>query len=189
MTRVTEGYLTGNLLVAMPTVGDSRFERALVYMCAHSKAGALGLVVNRLTNEITFPELLEQLGIDPPNGRRTIKVHFGGPVEESRGFVLHSGDYLQDTTLVVNNEIGLTASVDVLTAIAEGEGPRCSLLALGYAGWGPGQLESEIHANGWLHVPADEGLLFGADVSTKWGKALAKIGIEVSSLSGEAGHA
>lgn len=189
MIRVTEGYLTGNLLVAMPTVGDSRFERALVYMCAHSKAGALGLVVNQLTNEITFPELLEQLGIDAPNGERAIKVHFGGPVEESRGFVLHSGDYLQDATLVVNNDIGLTASVDVLTAIAEGEGPRCSLLALGYAGWGPGQLESEIHANGWLHVPADEGLLFGADVSTKWGKALAKIGIEVSSLSGEAGHA
>ena len=116
-------------------------------------------------------------------------MHFGGPVEQSRGFVLHSGDYVQEATLVVNDDIGLTASVDVLTAIAGGEGPRRSLLALGYAGWGPGQLESEIQANGWLHVPADESLLFGSDVDAKWDQALAKIGFDVSKLAGEAGHA
>ena len=189
MPIVTEGYLTGNLLVAMPTMGDPRFERSLVYVCAHSQTGALGLMINRLSNEITFPELIDQLGLQPPAQDRSIRVHFGGPVEKSRGFVLHSGEYAQDATLVVNDEVGLTASVDVLAAIAGGEGPRRSLLALGYAGWGPGQLEAEIQANGWLHVTADETLLFDTNLEQKWDQALAKIGFNAAYLSGTAGRA
>ena len=189
MNQITEGYLTGQLLVAMPTMGDPRFERTLIYLCAHSDAGALGLVVNQLAEEITFSELLESLGIEAAVPERSIRVHLGGPVETSRGFVLHSGDYLQEATLVVNEDIGLTASVDVLTAIADGGGPRRSMLALGYAGWAPGQLESEIQANGWLHAPADEDLLFDDDLGTKWNRAVHKIGFDVSMLSGEAGHA
>ncbi|MDA1132435.1 MAG: YqgE/AlgH family protein [Proteobacteria bacterium] len=189
MRRVTEGYLTGNLLVAMPTMGDPRFARSLVYLCAHSDAGALGLVVNRLSDDISFAELLRQLGLEPPADGGEIRVHFGGPVEESRGFVLHSGDYAREATLVVDEDVGLTASVDVLSAIAEGHGPRHSLLALGYAGWAPGQLEAEIQANGWLHVDADEELLFGDDVNGKWDRAMKKIGLDISVLSGEAGSA
>ena len=186
---VTEGYLTGHLLVAMPAMGDPRFERSVIYMCAHSQAGALGLIVNQISEDITFPQLLEQLGIESPSLRRGIRVHVGGPVEQTRGFVLHSADYVQDATLVVDDNFGLTASVDVLAAIAGGEGPRRSMLALGYAGWEPGQLESEILANGWLHVPADEDLLFDKDVGSKWERAWHKIGFDVGQLSGDAGHA
>ena len=189
MTDITDGYLTGHLLVAMPTMGDPRFARALIYLCAHSDAGALGLVVNRVAEAVTFPDLLKQLGIEVPASGRSITVHVGGPVEQSRGFVLHSADYRQESTLVVSDDVGLTASVDVLTAIAEGTGPRKSMLALGYAGWAPGQLESEIQANGWLHASADEELLFGTDNETKWVQALHKIGLDPSSISIEAGHA
>jgi putative transcriptional regulator len=189
MNQITEGYLTGQLLVAMPAMDDPRFERTLIYMCAHSDAGALGLVVNQLAEEITFSELLESLGIETAAPDRGIRVHLGGPVETSRGFVLHSADYLQEATLVVDENISLTASIDVLTAIAAGDGPRRSMLALGYTGWAPGQLESEIQANGWLHAPADEDLLFGTDLGSKWDRAVHKIGFDVSMLSREAGHA
>ena len=189
MIEITDGYLTGHLLVAMPTMGDPRFARALIYLCAHSDAGALGLVVNRVAEAVTFPDLLEQLGIDVPAAGRSFTVHVGGPVETSRGFVLHSADYRQESTLVVSDEVALTASVDVLTAIAEGTGPRKSMLALGYAGWAPGQLEAEIQANGWLHAPADEELLFGTDNEAKWIRALRKIGLDPSTISSEAGHA
>lgn len=189
MSRVTEGYLVGNLLVAMPSMGDPRFERTLVYLCAHSESGALGLVVNRLTDEITFPELLAQVGVEPSPTSGDIRVHFGGPVEESRGFVLHSADYSQQATMEVTEDVSLTASVDVLAAIASGGGPRRRLLALGYAGWGPGQLEAEIQSNGWLHADADDELLFGSDVANKWRRAMAKIGLDISTLSREAGRA
>ncbi len=184
-----DGYLTGQLLIAMPNMRDPRFARSVIYVCAHNAEGAMGLVVNRLVGSVTFPDLLEQLNIEGGTTCEEIRVHFGGPVESGRGFVLHSGDYRHDSTLQVDEEMALTATVDILTDIAQGRGPRCSLLALGYAGWGPGQLDSEFQANGWLSVAADETLVFDDDLDSKWKRAIGKLGIDVSSLSGEAGHA
>ncbi len=149
----------------------------------------MGLVVNRLFNALSFPDLLQQLDIEPTPVCDPIRIHFGGPVEAGRGFVLHSTDYVQDTTLVVDDQVGLTATIDVLKAIAEGRGPRQSMLALGYAGWSAGQLDSEIRENAWLNVPADEELLFGIEIEHKWQRAIARIGGDFGMLSGEAGHA
>jgi putative transcriptional regulator len=183
-------YLTGQLLLAMPAMSDPRFDRSVIYLCAHSPEGALGLVVNRLVDHIDFPDLLDQLNIKTVSPSRQIRVHFGGPVETGRGFVLHSSDYTQDSTLQVNEDIGLTASVGILEAIAGGNGaPRHSLLALGYAGWGPGQLDQEIHENVWLQAPANDALVFDGDIESKWDRAVASLGIDISFLSGEAGHA
>ena len=184
----TEGTLTGHLLVAMPHMADPRFARSVVYLCAHSGEGAMGLVVNRLIESLTFESLLEQLGVEA-SAPADMQVHFGGPVESSRGFVLHTTDYLQDSTLLIDDEIALTATVDVLKAIAAGEGPKRRVLALGYAGWAEGQLDAEIQANGWLLVPADLDLVFGNDNETKWARSLAKIGVDLTLLSSEAGHA
>ncbi len=184
-----DGYLTGQLLIAMPNMRDPRFARSVIYVCAHNADGAMGLVVNRLVGSVTFPDLLEQLNIEGGTACEEIRVHFGGPVESGRGFVLHSGDYRHDSTLQVDEEMALTATVDILTDIAQGRGPRCSLLALGYAGWGPGQLDSEFQANGWLSVAADETLIFDDDLDSKWERAIGKLGIDVSLLSGDAGHA
>ena len=190
-TQDTEdgGYLTGQLLVAMPTMADPRFERSVIYLCAHSSEGAMGLVVNKLAGSLTFPDLLEQLGIDGPEAREDIRVHFGGPVETGRGFVLHSADYLQDSSLQVNDAFALTATVDILRDLAYGSGPRQALLALGYAGWGPGQLDQEIQKNGWLHVEADEILVFDGGLNDKWERAIRKLGFDATMLSGDAGHA
>lgn len=184
-----DGYLTGQLLVAMPGIGDERFDKTVIYLCAHSEEGAMGLVINQEIDSLTFPDLLEQLGIDPVPTATQIQVQFGGPVESGRGFVLHSPDYVQDGTLVVDDSVALTATVDILRAIADGEGPRNTMLALGYAGWGPGQLDTEIKANGWLHVPADDDLIFGEDLETKWERAMTKIGIDPRMLSDVAGNA
>jgi putative transcriptional regulator len=184
-----EGYLTGQLLVAMPTMRDPRFTRSVIYVCAHNSEGAMGLVVNRLVGSITFPDLLEQLGIEPGGESGSIRVHFGGPVESERGFVLHSTDYVQSGTMVVDRDVALTGTIDILRDMAGGHGPRKSLLALGYAGWGPGQLDAEIQANGWLSVAADESLVFDDGLDDKWERAIGKIGIDFSKLSGEAGHA
>jgi len=183
-----DDMLTGQLLVAMPQMTDPRFERSVVYLCAHSDEGAMGLVINRLIESLTFPNLLMQLGIEPGDGA-DLPIHFGGPVESSRGFVLHSADYAQDSTLLIDENIALTATVDVLRAIAAGEGPARRVLALGYAGWAPGQLDAEIQANGWLLVPPDPELVFGPDNDAKWQRAIAKLGIDLSLLSSEAGHA
>lgn len=185
----TAGYLEGNLLIAMPQMSDPRFARSVIYLCAHSSEGAMGLVVNKLIESITFPDLLRQLNIDADSADEQIRVHFGGPVESGRGFVLHSDDYVQESTLVVNDGIALTATIDVLRSIASGSGPRHSMLALGYAGWAPGQLDAEIQANGWLHVDPDSDLIFGGDLDAKWEKSINKLGIDVSLLSSEAGRA
>jgi len=185
----TSGYLASQLLIAMPTMQDPRFARTIVYMCAHSSEGAMGLVINRLLNQLTFSELLEQVGIHASHLDQDVRVHFGGPVESGRGFVLHSSDFRTDGTLAVDDAIALTASVDILKAIADGRGPRKSLLALGYAGWGPGQLEQEIQANGWLNVQPDEALVFDAELETKWTRAMGKLGADPSMLSDSAGHA
>jgi putative transcriptional regulator len=184
-----DASLIGQLLVAMPQMRDSRFERSVIYMCAHSAEGAMGLVLNKLFDQISFPDLLDQLNIKTGPRTKQILVHFGGPVESGRGFVLHSDDYVRDGTLTITEGFALTATIDILRAIADGEGPRSSLLALGYAGWGPGQLETEIQQNGWLTVPADPLLVFDGDLEAKWTRALAKLGVQPSALSGEAGHA
>lgn len=182
--------LAGQLLVAMPQMLDQRFARSVVYICAHSgDAGAMGLVVNKLLGSLTMGELFAQLDISPSAPVSSRPVHFGGPVEAGRGFVLHTADYNEDSTLVVGGNIAVTATMDVLRAIGNGRGPRQSLFALGYAGWAPGQLDAEIQANGWLSVAADDDIVFAPDDDGKWRRALGKLGIDLSMLSSDAGHA
>src|SRR3954471_12707337 len=191
------GYLDGQLLIAMPVMGDPRFERSVIYLCAHSSEGAMGIIVNRPAGSIDFPELLVQLKIIDKakpiklsENAESMKVLKGGPVETGRGFVLHSSDFfIEDATLPIDDGICLTATVDILKAIARGAGPKHAILALGYAGWAPGQLENEIQGNGWLHCAADPDLIFGRDVEDKYLRALRKIGIDPAMLSSEAGHA
>ena len=182
-------YLAGHFLIAMPTMRDPRFARTVIYMCAHNADGAMGLVVNRLIGSLSYTELLKQLGFEGSGAQDSRKVHFGGPVETSRGFVLHSADKLEEGSLLVDDEVALTSTTDILKSIVAGEGPTRALLALGYAGWGPGQLDAELQANSWLNVPADKELLFDEDLESKWTRALAKIGVDLGMLSGEAGHA
>lgn len=182
--------LQGKLLIAMPGMGDPRFERSLVYLCAHSEGGAMGLIVNKPAVDLTFAALLTQLGIERGDRTRDIRVHFGGPVEHGRGFVLHSGDYDgSEATLKVDSRFGMTATIDILAALAQGKGPAESILALGYAGWGPGQLEDEIGKNGWLTCDADPLLVFSKDNPAKWSRALKAIGVEPLMLSATAGRA
>jgi putative transcriptional regulator len=181
--------LAGQLLVAMPQMEDHRFARSVIYLCAHNNEGAMGLVLNKLVGTLTLPELLESLGIPSPGLHGKPPVHFGGPVESGRGFVLHSADYSEEGSLTVGTNLALTATLDILRAIGRGQGPRHSLLALGYAGWGPGQLDGELQNNGWLHVAPDEQILFDGDLETKWQRALAKLGVDLSMLSSESGHA
>ncbi|MEK9692230.1 MAG: YqgE/AlgH family protein [Rhodospirillaceae bacterium] len=182
-------YLTGQLLVAMPHMEDQRFARSVVYICAHTDDGAMGLILNKLAEAINFSDLLEQLNLPVATVSDKTRVHFGGPVETGRGFVLHSDDFTQDASLLIENGVALTATVDILSAISKGNGPRNYLLALGYAGWAPGQLDSEIQANGWLIAPADTDILFGSKIENKWNTALNTIGIDVTMLSSHAGHA
>jgi putative transcriptional regulator len=192
-----QGYLDGQMLIAMPSMTDDRFERAVIYVCAHSVEGAMGIIVNQPASNIKFPDLLVQLEVIPaaerielPTGADAVKVLKGGPVATGRGFVLHSADFfIENSTLPIDNGICLTATLDILKAIAHGDGPQSAILALGYAGWAPGQLEEEIQQNGWLHCPADPELIFGTDTGGKYDKALRKIGIDLSHLSSEAGHA
>lgn len=183
------GYLTGQLLVAMPGMTDPRFEKSVIYMCVHNADGAMGLIVNRLVGSITFSELLEQLDIQSQGGLDPTPIHFGGPVETGRGFVLHTADFVEESTILMEDGVGLTATLDILHAIAEGGGPSQHLLALGYAGWGPGQLDGELQRNAWLNVPADDAIVFGDDLEAKWERAIAKLGFDPALLVGEAGNA
>ena len=194
------GFLDGQMLVAMPSMDSEQFARTVIYLCAHSAEGAMGIVVNKPAADLNFPDLLVQLDIIPDGERIRLprrvgrmRVLMGGPVETSRGFVLHSPDFFIDqSTLPIDDGICLTATIDILRAIAKGEGPAEAVLALGYAGWGAGQLETEIQGNGWLHCPADPGLIFDAALDEKYDQALRKIGIDpamLSSVSSEAGHA
>src|SRR3954447_5505600 len=181
------GYLDGQMLIAMPAMRDERLGRSLIYVCAHSSEGAMGIVVNQPAANIKFPDLLVQLDVIPaadliqlPRKAGTVKVLKGGPVETGRGFVLHSADFfIENSTLPIDNGICLTATVDILKAIAHGEGPQSAVLALGYAGWSPGQLENEIQENGWLNCDADSELIFGADVEAKYEKAMRKLGVDL----------
>ena len=184
-----ESYVTGQLLIAMPGMRDERFAKSVIYMCAHSEEGAMGLVLNQRLDSLTFAELISQLALDEKHLSRDVPVHFGGPVESGRGFVLHTSDYQQDATLEVVNGVALTATVEILKAIAQGKGPQKSLLALGYAGWGPGQLDMEIRANGWLQVPSDSEIIFDIEPDTKWERAIQRLGIDPRMLSDDVGHA
>ncbi len=192
-----KSFLDGHLLIAMPSMADQRFARSVVYICAHSSDGAMGIVINKLADQVSFRDLLVQLEIvqarnEPHLPARVdrVRVHRGGPVETGRGFVLHSADFfLDNATLPIADGVCLTATLEVLRAISEGRGPDNALLALGYAGWAPGQLEFEIQSNGWLHSQADPALIFDDDIGRKYDRALAKIGVEPAMLSMEAGHA
>jgi putative transcriptional regulator len=182
--------LCGKLLVAMPGMGDPRFEKSVVLVCAHSDEGAMGLIINKPLNDLTLSGLLEHLGIpEAPEGRK-IRVHFGGPVERGRGFVLHSRDYAGGAaTMEVTADYGMTATLDVLEALAQGAGPEQALLALGYSGWGPGQLEAEIARNDWLTAEAPADLIFAENDGGKWLAVLRGMGIDALTLSATAGRA
>ncbi|MDB5511567.1 MAG: YqgE/AlgH family protein [Enterovirga sp.] len=195
--KASPNYLDGQMLVAMPGMTDERFHRTVIYVCAHSAEGAMGIVMNKPAADLSFSDLLVQLDVIPdreairlPNRIETMQVLIGGPVETSRGFVLHTPDFFIDqSTLPIDDGICLTATVDILRAIAKGQGPESAVLALGYAGWAAGQLESEIQANGWLNCPADPNLIFGPSLDLKYDLALRKIGIDLGMLSSQAGHA
>lgn len=182
--------LTGSLLVAMPGMNDLRFDRSVIFICAHSSEGAMGLIVNKPAPDINLGALLEQLDIQTEEETRHMQVHIGGPVEPSRGFVLHGPDYASKLkTLEVGGAFGMTATLDVLEDIATDAGPRDALIMLGYSGWGSGQLENEIARNGWLTVEAAPELVFAPDNDGKWAAALATLGIDPLGLSGTAGRA
>lgn len=190
--------LEGQFLVAMPTLKGPFFERSVVYLCSHSDDGAMGLVVNQISTQITFPDLLRQVdilgdddqSINLPAPARTMKVLNGGPVDQGRGFVLHSADFkLESSTLDVSDDICLTATVEILRALAEGKGPQSALLTLGYAGWSPGQLEEELQSNSWLTCSADQSLLFECEAEDRYERSLELMGIDLRMLSSEAGHA
>jgi putative transcriptional regulator len=192
-----KGFLDGQMLIAMPTMGDARFSRTVIYVCAHSKDGAMGIVINQRARSVRFPELLVQLdvikpdeAIQLPTEAEAIQVLRGGPVESGRGFVLHSADFFIDnSTLPIAEGVSLTATIDILRAIASGDGPDRAILALGYAGWSAGQLETEILNNGWLSCPADPALIFDPDLDSKYPRAMGKIGVDLAMLSSAAGHA
>jgi putative transcriptional regulator len=196
-TKSRRGFLDGQMLIAMPSMRDERFARTLIYMCAHSAEGAMGIVVNQPAGDISFPDLLVKLDVIPaaeriqlPRRAGNVKVLKGGPVETQRGFVLHTADFfIENSTLPIDEGICLTATLDILKAIARDEGPASAILALGYAGWAPGQLETEIQHNGWLHCAADIDLVFGADIGSKYERAIGKLGFDIGMLSSEAGHA
>jgi len=184
-----ESSFVGQVLLAMPAMTDPRFERSVIYVCAHNAEGAMGIVINKTLDSIDFHELLDELDIPTDEKSQDIAVHFGGPVENQRGFVLHSSDYQHSETLFVDEKVGLTATVKVLRDLASGDGPAQSILALGYAGWGPGQLESEFQENAWLSVPASDALLFKIANDDKWERAFNSIGVDLSVLSGSSGRA
>ena len=190
-------FLDGQLLIAMPTMSDKRFQKSVIYMCAHSRDGAMGLIINQRADHITFPRLLRQLDIVTkaqenklPETVQEMAVHVGGPVETVRGFVLHTSDYYaSDSTLPIDADVCLTATIDILKAVAGGQGPRQAILALGYSNWAAGQLEREIQSNGWLSCEADAGLIFDNDVDSKYSRAMAKLGIDLTHFVAAAGKA
>lgn len=191
-----EGYLEGQILLAMPGMTDSRFDRSAIYVCTHTVEGAMGLVINKASENIDFQGLLSQLDVEYDRIADRLHSHLddvmvqaGGPVEVGRGFILHSADYVHDSTLIVSETIALTATVDILAAIACNTGPQDFLVALGYTGWGPQQLEEEIQGNSWLNIEADEELVFRTDLELKWPRAMAKIGVDITMLSSECGRA
>ncbi|NNK79689.1 MAG: YqgE/AlgH family protein [Litoreibacter sp.] len=191
MTSAAESTdLTGKLLIAMPGMGDPRFDHSVIFICTHSPEGAMGLIVNKPASDLEFADLLKQLGIEKRPDVRPIAVNLGGPVENGRGFVLHSSDYgSESSTLAVGGDFGMTATLEILEDISRGDGPSSCFLAMGYSGWGPGQLEAEIQHNGWLICDASPELVFEGAAAGKWQAALATLGIDPLLLSSEGGHA
>lgn len=185
----SSNFLDGKLLLAMPNMTDPRFDRSVIYICSHDSSGAMGLVINEAFESLTFRGLLEQLEINTKHSEVAVTVHKGGPVEPGRGFILHSADYVQDSTLIISERLALTATVDILTAIAEGRGPMHTLLALGYTGWSGGQLEEEICANSWLTAEADDEIIFNTELDQKWPRTMAMLGINIAMLSTDSGRA
>ena len=191
------GFLDGQMLVAMPGMEDTRFARSVIYLCAHSEEGAMGIIINQPARKVTFSDLLVQLDVIArddvirlPNKAGAMQVLKGGPVETGRGFVLHSNDFFIDnSTLPIDKGISLTATVDILRAIAKGSGPDRAVLALGYAGWSAGQLEVEMQHNGWLNVPAEPALIFDTALESKYERAIGTMGIDLGRLSAQAGRA
>ncbi|KGF67746.1 hypothetical protein LL06_20605 [Hoeflea sp. BAL378] len=202
LSRRDRGCLDGHFLVAMPGMTDERFERTVIFVCAHSQNGAMGFILNR-PQPLSFEDLVQNLDLDgrvQPRGRparkigmsecaRDFPIQLGGPLDSGRGFVLHSDDYISQSTMPVNDDLCLTATVDILRAIKDGCGPRRGIMLLGYAGWAPGQLENEIFANAWLSCPASDDIVFDPDHTTKYDRVLASMGISAAMLSTEAGHA
>lgn len=188
--RGGDGFLLGKLLIAMPGMPDKRFEKSVIFMCAHSDQGAMGLIVNKPFEGLTFRELVEKLDVRVTANTANPPVLFGGPVGTGQGFVLHTSEFGSgEATMPVTSEISLTATIDILRAIAEGRGPEKSLFALGYAGWGPGQIEGELSSNGWIHCDAKKAILFDLECGDKWRAALATLGADISGLSAETGRA
>lgn len=186
----TQGFLLGKLLVALPGMPDPRFEKSVIFMCAHSQEGAMGLIVNKPFEGLTFREMIAKLDIEVTAATPDPPILFGGPVGTGQGFVLHSSEYRgNEATMKVTSEISLTATVDILRAIAHGSGPKHALFALGYAGWGAGQIEGEMASNGWIPCEADQRIVFGTDCESKWKAALATLGADITGLSSEAGRA
>ncbi|UXU75453.1 MULTISPECIES: YqgE/AlgH family protein [unclassified Paracoccus (in: a-proteobacteria)] len=184
--------LTGKMLIAMPGMRDPRFEHSVILICAHSEDGAMGLVVNRPMPDIGFGDLLAQLGIEASEDALDIPVRFGGPVEPGRGFVLHRVPrdiQIDENRMRITDDLAMSTTRDILEDYARGRGPQPAMLALGYAGWGPGQLDSEILANGWLTSDRGDEIIFGADNAGKWRAALKALGIDPVALSPNAGHA
>lgn len=185
-----ESFLEGKLLIALPGMPDPRFEKSVIFICAHSDEGAMGLIINKPVEGLSFREMMERLKINVSETTPDTPILFGGPVQTGRGFVLHSGEFeSQDSTMPVTEEISLTATLDILRAIANGKGPEKSLFALGYAGWDSGQIEDEIRANGWIHCDADNTIIFDDALDNKWSRALKKLGIDMSGLSAHTGRA
>src|SRR5258705_7238970 len=185
-----ESFLEGKLLIALPGMADERFAQTVIYVCAHSAKGAMGIVINKPIPGLSFTDLMKQLQIETRTTTGDFPILYGGPVETGRGFVLHSGDYEgSDSTLPVSEDISLTATLDILRAMAEGRGPKQALFALGYAGWAPGQVETEFQSNGWLHCAADPSIVFGTDSGSKWSTALSRLGVGPSGLVANTGRA
>ncbi|HTT83827.1 MAG TPA: YqgE/AlgH family protein [Rhizomicrobium sp.] len=185
-----DNFLEGKLLIAMPGMSDPHFEKSVIFMCAHSSEGAMGIMINKPVAGLSFHDLMDKLDLSVRPDAPNFPILYGGPVETGRGFVLHSGDYeSSEATLPVSEDVSLTATLDILRAMADGRGPQHAIFALGYAGWTAGQIEDEIRRNGWIHCDCDPELLFDAELDAKWSAALRKLGIDVSGLSLHAGHA
>lgn len=186
---INQTSLTGQLLIAMPQMQDPRFQHAVIFICGHDENGTMGLVINKLVDDISLSDLMSQLGLESPRSGNNQIIHFGGPVEVGRGFVLHTDDYLHESSVQISKGFALTATLEILVDISQGKGPQKTLIALGYAGWGAGQLEGELQKNTWLQVESDTDLVFSKDLQNSWHRSLAKIGINPDLLSIDPGHA
>ena len=181
--------LTGQIIVSMPSLEDERFYKTVIYICAHSSEGSMGIIINKKIDYDLYPDLLQQLGIDKPLNNKKLFIRYGGPVESGRGFVLHSDDMVRKETLNIDKGVALTSTAEFFDDLSKGKGPKNCILALGYAGWQPGQLESEIMRNSWMSLSVDNSFLFDDEVSRKWSQAYTLIGIDPNSLSFESGNA